>query len=46
MIEINDLIQFGFAGIALFMLYSISYNHLMNIEKLLEEIREILRAKL
>lgn len=41
----TDLIQYGFAGVALFMLYNIAYNHLGNIENLLIEIREILKAK-
>ena len=42
MIEIADLIQFGFAGVALFMMYSITYNHLTKIENTLIEIRDTL----
>ncbi len=34
------LVQYGIAGIALWMMYSITYNHLMNIEDLLTEIRD------
>ncbi|MBA7688762.1 hypothetical protein ES703_97251 [subsurface metagenome] len=41
-IDIETLIQFGFTGIALFMMYSITYNHLMDIKELLIEIRDIL----
>lgn len=43
---ITDLIEYGFAAVALFMLYNIAYNHLNNIENLLLEIREILDTKL
>ena len=38
MIEIEHLIQFGFAGVALFMMYSITYRHLTSIEETLNEI--------
>lgn len=34
------LLQYGIAGIALYMMYSITYNHLIRIEDLLEEIRD------
>lgn len=44
MIEIQDIIQFGFAGIALYMLYTIAFGHLMTIEKTLIEIKEILKS--
>jgi len=36
------LIQYGIAGLALWMMYSITYNHLGKIEDLLEEIKNIL----
>ena len=36
------LIQYGIAGLALWMMYSITYNHLAKIEDLLEEIKNIL----
>jgi len=36
------LLQYGIAGIALYMMYSITYNHLQNIENLLEDIKNIL----
>lgn len=36
------LIQYGIAGVALYMMYSITYNHLLTIEDLLAEIRDIL----
>jgi len=34
------LVQYGIAGIALYMMYSITYNHLTTIEDLLVEIRD------
>jgi len=34
------LIQYGIAGVALWMMYSITYNHLTTIEDLLTEIRD------
>ena len=34
--------QYGLAGIALYMMYSITYNHLTHIEELLEDIKNIL----
>ncbi|MBA7549987.1 hypothetical protein ES705_42492 [subsurface metagenome] len=34
------LVQYGIAGIALYMMYSITYNHLITIEDLLVEIRD------
>lgn len=39
---VDYLIQYGIAGIALYMMYSITYNHLTRIEDLLEEIKNIL----
>lgn len=39
---VEYLIQYGIAGVALYMMYSITYNHLMSIEDLLTEIRDIL----
>ncbi|GAH90984.1 unnamed protein product [marine sediment metagenome] len=34
------LLQYGIAGAALWMMYSITYNHLTTIEDLLTEIRD------
>jgi len=39
------LIQYGIAGAALLMMYSITYNHLNNIESLLEDIKGILSQR-
>lgn len=39
---IEMLIQYGIAGAALLMMYSITYNHLNVIENTLIEIRDIL----
>jgi len=36
------LFQYGIAGLALWMMYSITYNHLVDIRDLLIEIRDIL----
>ena len=36
------LLQYGIAGLCLWMMYSITYNHLVNIRDLLIEIRDIL----
>ncbi len=36
------ILQYGIAGIALYMMYSITYNHLKNIEILLQDIKSIL----
>lgn len=35
-------LQYGIAGVALYMMYSITYNHLTNIENLLQDIKSIL----
>lgn len=35
-------LQYGIAGLALWMMYSISFNHLVDIRNLLIEIRDIL----
>jgi len=35
-------LQYGIAGLCLYMMYSITFNHLVEIEKLLIEIRDIL----
>ncbi len=46
MSEINiveSLIQYGIAGLALWMMYDISHNHLRGIENTLIEIKEILK---
>jgi hypothetical protein len=37
---VEYLVQYGIAGIALYMMYSITYNHLTTIEDLLVEIRD------
>ncbi len=34
------LLQYGIAGVALYMMYSITYSHLTAIEELLIEIRD------
>jgi len=39
---VNYLIQYGIAGVALYMMYSITYNHLMDIKELLQDIKSIL----
>jgi hypothetical protein len=39
---VDTLLQYGIAGVALFMMYSITYNHLSNIELLLQDIKDIL----
>lgn len=36
------LVQYGIAGVALYMMYSITYNRLTIIEELLEDIKSIL----
>lgn len=36
------IFQYGIAGLALFMMYSITFNHLIDIKDLLIEIRDIL----
>jgi len=36
------VLQYGIAGLALWMMYSITYNHLVDIRDLLTEIRDIL----
>lgn len=37
-VEIFDVLQYGMAGLALWMMYSITYNHLTAIEETLHEI--------
>jgi len=41
---IIELAKQGIAVLALFMLYSINYNHLVNINNTLIEIKEILKS--
>jgi len=36
------LLQYGIAGLCLWMMYSITFNHLVDIKDLLIEIRDIL----
>ena len=44
MIEVIDyLVQYGIAGIALYMMYTIAYNHLQEIHEDLIRIEELLR---
>ena len=40
--QIIKLAEYGMGLIALFMLYSINYNHLVNIERVLIEIKGLL----
>ena len=42
MTPIEYLVQYGIAGIALWMMYSITYNHLGDMHELLIEIRDLL----
>lgn len=44
-IDIETLIQFGFAGIALFMMYTIANHRLSSIEEILLEIRDLLTPR-
>lgn len=39
-------IQYGIAGLALWMMYSITYNHLVAIERILLDIKDILAKDL
>jgi len=39
---VDYLLQYGIAGVALYMMYSIAYNHLVKIEELLQDIKSIL----
>ncbi|GAI57315.1 unnamed protein product [marine sediment metagenome] len=39
---VEIVIQYGIAGVALWMMYSITYNHLVTIERILLEIKDIL----
>jgi len=39
---VEIVIQYGIAGIALWMMYSITYNHLIDIKELLQDIKNIL----
>jgi len=43
---VDTVIQYGIAGVALWMMYSITYNHLVSIERILLEIRDILAKDL
>jgi len=38
------IVQYGIAGVALWMMYSITYNHLVSIERILLDIKNILAA--
>ena len=40
---IDQVVQYGIAGIALYMMYSITYNHLKTIQETLIRIEEILK---
>lgn len=39
---VEYLVQYGIAGVALYMMYSITYNHLTDIKELLQDIKSIL----
>ncbi|GAI00614.1 unnamed protein product [marine sediment metagenome] len=39
---VEIVIQYGIAGLALWMMYSITFNHLVAIETLLQDIKDIL----
>jgi len=39
---LETLVQYGIAGIALWMMYSITYNHLQDMHEILIEIRDLL----
>ena len=39
---VEIVIQYGIAGAALWMMYSITYNHLIAIERILLDIKDIL----
>ncbi|MBA7549666.1 hypothetical protein ES705_42157 [subsurface metagenome] len=41
-LDLEAIIQYGFAGIALFMLYNIAYGHLTAIQTTLVEVKTIL----
>jgi len=40
---VDTVIQYGIAGVALWMMYSITYNHLTDIKELLCEILTVLQ---
>jgi len=39
---VDTVIQYGIAGVALWMMYSITYNHLVSIERILLDIKDLL----
>jgi len=39
---VEIVIQYGIAGVALWMMYSITFNHLVEIERILLDIKDIL----
>jgi len=41
---VEIVLQYGIAGAALWMMYSITFNHLVVIEKILLDIKDILAA--
>lgn len=43
---VETVIQYGIAGVALWMMYSITYNHLVAIERILLDIKDILAKDL
>ena len=43
---VEIVIQYGIAGVALWMMYSITYNHLVAIERILLDIKDILAKDL
>lgn len=42
MTPIEMIVQYGIAGVALWMMYSITYNHLGDMHDILIEIRDLL----
>ena len=40
---LDTVVQYGIAGIALYMMYSITYNHLKTIQETLIRIEELLK---
>jgi len=43
---VEIVVQYGIAGVALWMMYNITYNHLVAIERILLDIKDILAKDL
>ena len=41
---LESLVQYGIAGVALFMMYSITYKHLSSIQTTLSEMGKVLQS--